>query len=38
MFDDIENDNMSLKENMKLLKETLQKKDTEIIVSFKKII
>lgn len=33
MFDNIENENMILKTNMKLSEETIQKKDTEITVS-----
>ena len=36
MFDNIENENMMLKSNLKLFEETIQKKDIEIIVSLKK--
>lgn len=38
MFDNIENENMLLKSNLKLFEETIRKKDTEITVSlnFKK--
>lgn len=33
MFDNIENENMLLKSNLKLFEETILKKDTEITVS-----
>lgn len=36
MFDNIENENMLLKSNLKSFEETIQKKDIEITVSFKK--
>jgi len=35
MFDNIENENMMLKSNLKLFEETIQKKDIEITVSLK---